>query len=193
MYAKHATAEQIIIRTQRDIEMELEHEYGDIKYSLLLAHAKRNPNTQTVVTDESSHALTSMQKQIDELKRNKVQILCEYNAIKANENDMAESIMQLKQQVQRLQKQNEDRKAELEALRKELAAQSSNTSRSNNNIYDVEEILDHKTVRGKYHYWIKWEGYSHKDNTWEPEKNISNTTKFVEYCNKHNLNHSKYI
>ena len=38
--------------------------------------------------------------------------------------------------------------------------------------YEVEEILDHKLVRGKKKFLIRWKGYS--DNTWEPEENLEN-------------------
>jgi hypothetical protein len=39
--------------------------------------------------------------------------------------------------------------------------------------YEVEEILDQKYIRGKLHYLIKWEGYPHSENTWEPIKNLN--------------------
>jgi len=39
--------------------------------------------------------------------------------------------------------------------------------------YEVEEILDCKFVREKIKYLIKWEGYPHSENTWEPKKNVS--------------------
>lgn len=35
-----------------------------------------------------------------------------------------------------------------------------------------EDILDHKTSRGKVYYLVKWLGYSDADNTWEPAENI---------------------
>lgn len=34
--------------------------------------------------------------------------------------------------------------------------------------YQVEEILDHQIKRGKHLYLIKWEGYGSDSNTWEP-------------------------
>ncbi|KIX95695.1 uncharacterized protein Z520_08402 [Fonsecaea multimorphosa CBS 102226] len=38
--------------------------------------------------------------------------------------------------------------------------------------YSVEAIRDHKFVRGVVYYYIKWQGYSEKDNTWEPEEHL---------------------
>lgn len=39
-------------------------------------------------------------------------------------------------------------------------------------VYRVERILRKRSVRGKVEYYVKWEGYTDDDNTWEPAKNI---------------------
>ncbi|KAK5583308.1 hypothetical protein RB653_004900 [Dictyostelium firmibasis] len=38
---------------------------------------------------------------------------------------------------------------------------------SNNYRYNVEEILDKRIIDGSIEYFIKWEGYSFNESTWE--------------------------
>lgn len=39
--------------------------------------------------------------------------------------------------------------------------------------YEVEDIVDHKTEKGKNVYLVKWKGWSKANNTWEPEASLS--------------------
>lgn len=50
--------------------------------------------------------------------------------------------------------------------------------------YEVEEILDDKLEKGKKLYFIKWYGYPHSQNTWEPTKNLNCPDLLAEYERK---------
>ncbi|GAA5991079.1 hypothetical protein JCM11641_002320 [Rhodosporidiobolus odoratus] len=38
--------------------------------------------------------------------------------------------------------------------------------------YEVEEIVDERTCRGKKEYMVKWKGYASEENTWEVRENV---------------------
>ena len=46
------------------------------------------------------------------------------------------------------------------------------SSEEDSDIYTVELILKKRIVRGQTQYFVKWDGYPHSDNTWEPEEHI---------------------
>ncbi len=52
--------------------------------------------------------------------------------------------------------------------------------------YEVEEVLDSRLYRRKLKYLVKWEGYPHEDNTWEPEENLQRAQEAIqEFHRKH--------
>nr|XP_036575983.1 reverse transcriptase domain protein [Colletotrichum truncatum]KAF6782639.1 reverse transcriptase domain protein [Colletotrichum truncatum] len=63
----------------------------------------------------------------------------------------------------------------------EPALQGSRTSdviivENNEPEYEVERIIDYLKEPEGYQYLVKWKGYGHEDNTWEPAKNLTNAT-----------------
>lgn len=57
--------------------------------------------------------------------------------------------------------------------------------------YDVEAIKGKKKVQGKWLYYVKWEGYSDDNNTWEPIENLEECKSILdefekEYSSKKN-------
>jgi hypothetical protein len=46
--------------------------------------------------------------------------------------------------------------------------------------YEVEKILEKKTIGGKSQYLVKWKGYSLNASTWEPEENLTHCTELLD-------------
>ncbi|KAK3607193.1 hypothetical protein CHS0354_008878 [Potamilus streckersoni] len=46
--------------------------------------------------------------------------------------------------------------------------------------WEVEQILDCVVENGVDHYFIKWKGWSHKHNTWEPKENLGNCSALLD-------------
>jgi len=46
--------------------------------------------------------------------------------------------------------------------------------------YNVESIVDKKKFGNEWKYLIKWEGYSHDANTWEPRENLEGVIELIE-------------
>merc|ERR1739838_410602 len=45
--------------------------------------------------------------------------------------------------------------------------------------YEVEKIIDKKSIRKKVYYFVKWKGFDHCDNTWEPVINLDTCPQLV--------------
>jgi hypothetical protein len=52
-----------------------------------------------------------------------------------------------------------------------------------NTEYKIEEILDHKQIRNRIKYLVKWTDYLYSENTWETRITLKNLKKFIEYQN----------
>ena len=61
---------------------------------------------------------------------------------------------------------------------------------SSDEVFEIEEIVSHKTIRGKLLFRVKWFNYDSKHNTYEPEENfLGNDAKKIlhNYANSNNL------
>ena len=46
----------------------------------------------------------------------------------------------------------------------------------------VEQLLNHKLIRGRMHYLVRWQGHDSKDDSWEPKAHLTNCPeRIAEY------------
>lgn len=53
-------------------------------------------------------------------------------------------------------------------------------SEAESDIYFVERIMDKKFIKNKPRYLVKWRGWEHKHNTWEPLENLTNVMEEID-------------
>lgn len=61
----------------------------------------------------------------------------------------------------------------------ELGPQADSMSPSMSQEWEVEEILQSKEENGVRLFLVKWKGFEHDTNTWEPEKNLTNASEAI--------------
>lgn len=54
-------------------------------------------------------------------------------------------------------------------------------------IYDIDELLGHRTKYRKRQFLVKWKGFESRHNSWEPEANLKCPELLNEYLQSHGL------
>ena len=57
--------------------------------------------------------------------------------------------------------------------REEAKLLAKEEAKKSNNEYEVEAIINSKTLKGKKKYLIRWKGFQESDDTWEPEETLN--------------------
>jgi hypothetical protein len=57
----------------------------------------------------------------------------------------------------------------------------------------VEDILDEEDIEGEQHFLVKWSGWTHEDNTWEPLRHITNAKEKLSKWEKYKSKKQKLI
>jgi hypothetical protein len=52
---------------------------------------------------------------------------------------------------------------------------------TNNPIYEVHSVMDHRGVPGHYEYLVRWKNYGQEDDTWEPAANFLDNKVIQDY------------
>ena len=59
--------------------------------------------------------------------------------------------------------------------------------------FEVEKILNKRTVRGKKKFLVRWKGYIAGEDTWENRENLENTKELVEEFEKEHREEAKEL
>jgi len=76
---------------------------------------------------------------------------------------------------------NQDKNGKLSAKIKEKIKTNEKEAENGNSEeeYEVEKIVDQRTIKGRRQFLIRWKGYTEEEDTWEHEKDI-NCDKLIE-------------
>lgn len=198
MFRSNALANHVQVKTERDVERQLnikEEKSDDFERP---GKATKTPNKSGCATDwpqekkalveqivslksenQAIHLkLTNKLSECSSLSR-KIRVLTsESIALKKKIEellaDSAAKSMQSKQTISELKRKNEL----LEALNKQLQTgidqqrQLKDKQKGSSDIYRVEKILERKKIKKVWYYKIRWEGFGPEDDTWEKESNL---------------------
>lgn len=100
--------------------------------------------------------------------------------LEQQQNQQKASYNDLKKQCDRLSKENKTTTARIKQIQSATAA-AAVSANSNQNDYAVEKIIDHKKKYHKNYFLVRWDGFTSKDDTWEPENNLKHLSVYKKY------------
>ena len=65
-----------------------------------------------------------------------------------------------------------------------LVSRTARKSKKDKEIYEIEKIITHRGIPGKYDYFVKWKNYDETQNTWEPASSFLDDNIIKEYWKK---------
>jgi hypothetical protein len=71
-----------------------------------------------------------------------------------------------------------------------LVSRSAKGRRRMDNVFEVERVVGHRGVPGKYQYHVKWKGYDDSENTWQDSNSFLDTDCIVKYWKHHTIGQS---
>lgn len=106
----------------------------------------------------------------------------EIKALLSSKTSFQHQVVDLQQKLK--YKDEELQKVATENTRMEEQLQE---AQRNQNIYEVEKIIQHKTRRGKLVYLIRWKGFDSEADDWLPEENLFCDEILHRYKKLHSL------
>lgn len=131
------------------------------------------------LTNEKQKLIEDLMATKDENQKMYFEIQSSQQKISTLQNDIKMAKEELARHQQSNSQLNREKNALQARIKQLLASVSSNDSQTNNNIvesedqlFEVESILDHKVENGVRRFLIRWENYSPSHDSWEREENL---------------------
>lgn len=64
---------------------------------------------------------------------------------------------------------------------------SKKNQKKNDDSFEVADILEHKFIKSKRHFLVRWKSYGPEDDSWEPEINLQCPALLKKYIKRNNL------
>ena len=79
-----------------------------------------------------------------------------------------------------LDKENEEREIKNSPSSENEKNQDEDEDSDSSSVFNVENIIGKRTLKGITQYLVKWEGYDQSQATWEPAKGLANVKKEIK-------------
>jgi len=127
--------------------------------------------------------LTEIQNDFLKININENMIIDEsINVSESNNNNIDEEsdidFPELKQSTKKRKKRTNKSNKNIESMR---------NINKDDNIYEIENIIEHKIENNNYVFFVKWKGYNKDDNSWVKEKDFYEKQIIKDYLNKRNI------
>lgn len=141
----------------------------------------------TVDRSKQIHKLEKKNKQLkDELQHDQLIWQHTIEKLTARNEEYKHTIRRLTYDNKKLPAQNKQLQSEFnrkgyDAIQKNINGDTSKnvnnksvvTKQTNENVYEVEQLVSHKTRNGSKHFLIRWKGYDDSFDTWKREENLN--------------------
>lgn len=119
------------------------------------------------------------QQEIDSLKAEAKSMKIQFETLEKNGNFAQNQVTQLKLElkkslahIEQLENINKENIPVINECNNDVTDNSSNDSNASQ-VYEVQKILNHRVVRGKRLFFIRWKGFDENEDSWVKEKDLN--------------------
>lgn len=175
--------------TQKQIKLakEFDFEVKKEKMSDELWYTNEVVNIQPTDCNDCFRKQTLIETLSDENKQLKTEVQC----LKESSDNKSQKIFELEQQLQHSKNAHKMEIDELNLKMEQFTSQrinaSINDSSNDDDQFEVERLLKHKTQNGKQMFFVKWKGFNNRHNSWVQRSSLNCKKILQQYLKCHDL------